>query len=106
MIRKYIGDLFLTTRFYLSLGVCIVLFILSYFINSIIILPKIILSVWTVLILVDYLFLFALNKRPTARRLMADRLSNGDDNKIELQVINNAGYSVSIELIDELPVQF
>lgn len=54
----------------------------------------------------DYLFLFIINKSPVAKRLSADRLSNGDENKIELQVFNRMPFTVIMEIIDELPVQF
>ena len=97
---------FLTIRFYLSFGLCIVLFIVSFFYAPIAELPKICLSVFAVLVLIDYVFLFLISKSPSAKRLMADRLSNGDENKIELQVINRMPFTVTIEIIDELPVQF
>ena len=59
-----------------------------------------------ILIFIDYLFLFIISKNPSAKRLMADRLSNGDENKIEIQVINQMPFTVIMEIIDELPVQF
>jgi uncharacterized protein (DUF58 family) len=105
-VKKYIGNLFLTTRFYLAIGLCIVLFIVSFFYKPLLQLPKTLLAVTTVLILIDYLFLFIVSKSPTAKRLTADRLSNGDENKIELQVINRMPFTVTMEIIDELPVQF
>ena len=37
---------------------------------------------------------------------MAERFSNGDENKITIQVTNSKPYEVSIDLIDEIPVQF
>ena len=58
VIKKYIGDLYLTTRFYLALGLCIVLFIVSFFVPEMFTAVKIILLVVTALILIDYLFLF------------------------------------------------
>ena len=51
-------------------------------------------------------FLFLLSKLPSAKRIIADRLSNGDDNKVEIQVKNNMPFTVYMEIIDELPVQF
>jgi uncharacterized protein (DUF58 family) len=104
--KKYIGNLFLTTRFYLAIGLCIVLFIVSFFYKPLLQIPKTLLAVTTALILIDYLFLFVISKSPAAKRLMADRLSNGDENKIELQVINRMPFTVTMEIIDELPVQF
>jgi uncharacterized protein (DUF58 family) len=106
LTKKYIGNLFLTTRFYLAVGLCIVLFIFSFFYKPLIQIPKTLLAVTTVLIIIDYLFLFVISKSPVAKRLMADRLSNGDENKIELQVINRMPFTVTMEIIDELPVQF
>lgn len=105
-IKKYIGNLFLTTRFYLVLGLCIVVFVGSFFWPAILQLPKILLAVTIALIVIDYLFLFVISKSPSAKRLMADRLSNGDENKIELQVINRMPFTVTMEIIDELPEQF
>jgi uncharacterized protein (DUF58 family) len=105
-IKKYIGNLFLTARFYVVLAVCIVLYIVSFFYLPLMQLPKILSAVFWVLVAIDYLFLFIISKDPSAKRLIADRLSNGDDNKIELQVTNNMPFTVSMEIIDELPVQF
>ena len=61
-IKKYIGDLYLTTRFYLALGLCIVLFIVSFFVPDMFTAVKIILMVITALIFIDYLFLFLFEK--------------------------------------------
>jgi len=67
---------------------------------------KIILLIVTVLIVIDYIFLFVLGKAPAAKRITADRFSNGDENKVELQVKNNMLFTTDMEIIDELPVQF
>jgi uncharacterized protein (DUF58 family) len=87
-------------------GLCIVLYIVSFFYKPLAQFPDIFLAVITALVLIDYLFLFIISKSPSAKRLMADRLSNGDENKIELQVINRMPFTVKMQIIDELPVQF
>jgi len=104
--KKYIGALYLTRRFYFWAGFCVVLFVASFLLPVLFMYTKILFFVFIVLVVVDYLFLFALSKPPTASRLMADRLSNGDENKIEMQVKNNMPFTVRMEIIDELPVQF
>jgi uncharacterized protein (DUF58 family) len=104
--KKYIGNLFLTTRFYLAMAACIVLFILSFFYTPLIQLPKVLFAVFCVLVVIDYIFLFIISKDPGAKRLVADRMSNGDENKVELQVVNNMPFTVTMEIIDELPAQF
>lgn len=67
---------------------------------------KVIFWVFVLLVLADYVFLFLLGKPPAAERLMSDRLSNGDDNKITLKINNRMNFPVKMEIIDELPEQF
>lgn len=98
--------MFLPARFYLALGACILLYIVSFFYKPLNGVPRVVLSVFGVLLLIDYVFLFFLGRAPMAKRLIADRLSNGDENKVELQVVNNMHSTVLIDIIDELPVQF
>ena len=106
IIKKYIGNLFLTNRFYLTLAVCAVLFIVSFFYPPLLLLPQIGCYVIVSLILADYFFLFITGKQPAANRIMADRLSNSDDNRITLQVTNRMPFDLYLEIIDELPEQF
>ena len=105
-IKKYIGALYLSSRFYFAAGLCIVLFITAFFIPEMYDAVVILLLVLIALVITDYLFLFLLSKAPTAKRITADRFSNGDENKVELQIKNNMLFSVDMEIIDELPVQF
>ncbi len=106
LIKKYIGNLYLASGFYLALGLCIVLFTVSFFVPEIFIAANIMLLAVAALIVFDYLFLFVLGKAPSAKRITADRLSNGDENKVELQVKNNMLFTTHMEIIDELPEQF
>ena len=106
IIKNYIGDLFITTRFYLAVGTCIVLFITSFFYAPLFIVAQIIWYVIVVLLLIDYFFLFIKGKTPQVKRVMADRFSNSDENKVTLQVTNTMPYELYMEIIDELPVQF
>ena len=105
-LKKYIGALYLPVRFYLVVGLCIVLFIVSFFIPVMYAFVKIFFFIFIALLFFDYLFLFITGKVPTAKRITADRFSNGDENKVEMQVKNNMLFTVDMEIIDELPVQF
>jgi len=102
---KYIGSLFLTTRFYVAVGFCAALFVVSFYYPPLLIVPKILFFILLFLLLADYLFLFS-GKAPAAKRIMADRFSNSDENKITLQVTNNMRFPVQMDIIDELPEQF
>jgi uncharacterized protein (DUF58 family) len=106
ILKKYIGNLYLTPRLYLALGFCIVSFAVAFFVPVIFAEVKIILLVVIALIVLDYLFLFVLGKAPTAKRVTAGRFSNGDENKVELQVKNNMLFTTHLYIIDELPEQF
>lgn len=106
LIKKYIGALYLTNRFYLCMALCIVLFIVSFFVPVLFAAIKMLLVVFTLLCIFDYVFLFVAGKSPAAKRILADRLSNGDENTIALQVKNNMPFTVDMGIIDELPLQF
>jgi uncharacterized protein (DUF58 family) len=107
MFFKYIHThLFFTLRFFLAMGVCIVLFIISFFRPEVLPVAKACLLILTALTVMDYIFLFFVGKKPVANRRTADRFSNSDDNKVELQIKNEMPFTVDFEIIDELPEQF
>ncbi len=103
---KYIGQLYLTKRLYTAMGIGILWCIVAFFVP--VLFPFVKIGLWLLLILftLDYIFLFLLSKAPFAKRITAERLSNGDDNKIEVQVKNTKSFVVDMEIIDELPEQF
>jgi uncharacterized protein (DUF58 family) len=103
-LKKHIGDLFVTARFYIVVGICITLFIVSFFFPVIAVFPKIVWYVTIALVLIDVVFLF-ISASPLAHRTMSERFSNGDDNKVTLQITNTMAFDVSMEIIDEQPVQ-
>lgn len=105
-LNKYIGDLFLTTRFYVAAGLCISLFLFSFYIPPVFVLAK---NCWYLLLLfigIDYFFLFLMSKAPDAKRITAERYSNGDINKVTVRITNNMRFAVDMEVIDEIPAQF
>ena len=106
IIKKYIGDLFLTNRFYMVMVGCILFFIISFFFPSLGEVPKICFQVFLVLVVLDYFFLFFFGRKPAAKRIISERLSNGDENKIELRIKNEFSFPANIQVIDELPEQF
>jgi uncharacterized protein (DUF58 family) len=85
---------------------CILFFIVSFFFPSLAEIPKICFQVFLVLVVLDYFFLFFFGKKPTAKRIISERLSNGDENKIEIRIKNEFSFPVIIQVIDELPEQF
>ena len=58
------------------------------------------------LCLIDFLLVFTTRKGVTAQRQLPERLSNSDENLIEVYIKNLYSFPVYIQLIDEIPFQF
>ena len=54
----------------------------------------------------DIILMYARTDTMNADRILAERLSNGDENKVIIRITNKYPFAVHILLIDELPVQF
>jgi uncharacterized protein (DUF58 family) len=78
----------------------------AFYIPALGAIPPIIFFVFIIFCIADYIFLFFTNKFPSAKRITAGRLSNGDENKIELIIKNDFSFVVKAVIIDELPQQF
>jgi len=68
--------------------------------------PELSVVVLIVLLLVDYWFLFSPKNPITAQRFLTERLSNGDENNIQISIVSTYRNTVSVEIIDEIPHQF
>jgi uncharacterized protein (DUF58 family) len=109
--KKYTGrgnvlSIFLTTRFYLCIAICIVLFVTAFFVPVLFFIPKTCFYIFLAFVGIDYLFLFILNKAPIAKRITTERYSNGDNNKVTLQITNTMNFDIDMVIIEELPFQF
>jgi uncharacterized protein (DUF58 family) len=103
---KYIKPLFFGKRFYFLLVCIIVSFIISYWASIVFAISEILLIALAILVLLDYLVLFAGKGGLHIKRLHADRFSNGDENKVQISITNNYQFPVTLSIIDELPIQF
>jgi len=83
-----------------------VLFILSYSWTALFRVAQITLLFVIVMVLLDYVLLFSRKRNITIERIMPDRFSNGDLNKVQLTIANRYHFRISIKVIDEIPVQF
>ncbi|HEU4470018.1 MAG TPA: DUF58 domain-containing protein [Flavisolibacter sp.] len=100
------------TSFYLSRPVYVAgftaaaFFMLSYFLPLLFNLALILLLFAGIAVTVDAIFLYSRRKGILSERLLNERLSNGDQNKIIIKLRNRYGYRIQGLLIDELPYQF
>ncbi|HKP31108.1 MAG TPA: DUF58 domain-containing protein, partial [Chitinophagaceae bacterium] len=82
------------------------LFILSYWFTILFQVATIAFLFLAGLVLLDYLVLFTKRNGVEAKRILSDRFSNGDENKVEIQIVNNYPFLILASVVDEVPVQF
>lgn len=99
-------NLYTTNLFYYCIGAIAVLFVLSFFFVWLYPVVWIIAGLFFVLCFTDIFLLFGQKKGITARRELGDKLSNGDENFIQLQVESRYKFTTKITVIDEIPFQF
>lgn len=64
------------------------------------------LGVLLVLLALDIFLLYRSKRGITARRMLADRLSNGDENPMIVEAGSRYSFPVHLEILDEIPPQF
>lgn len=82
------------------------LFILSYNWTALFTVAEITLLFVVAMVMLDYVLLFSRRRSITIERIMPERFSNGDLNKVQLTIANRYHFRISIKVIDEIPVQF
>jgi uncharacterized protein (DUF58 family) len=109
-VKKIFGllysNLFLTSRLFAGLAICVVLFLLGFFFSWLGIIP--VLFFWTLMLLIaiDLLLLYRDSKGVFARRVAPERLSNSDDNQLGIFIENRYPFTIHAGVIDEVPFQF
>ncbi len=59
-----------------------------------------------VLTAVDGLILFINKEGINAQRILPEKLSNGDENSVKVDIRNNYNFNINTKIIDEIPFQF
>ena len=91
---------------YYIAGAASVVFVLSYFQPALFPIAGLILLLLGISIIIDFILIYSKGKGIQATRLVPDRLSIGDVNKVMIRLVNNYGFPVRTSIIDELPDQF
>lgn len=89
----------------MSLMTLAFIFILAFQFPGLIIIGKTLFVVFVAVLIVDVILLFK-QKGIEATRALPEKLSNGDDNPIEIKILNKYNFNVLLNLIDELPFQY
>ncbi|HET9056166.1 MAG TPA: DUF58 domain-containing protein [Chitinophagaceae bacterium] len=104
--NKIFKPFFLKSRFYVAGSLLVFLFVLAFFFPFLFLPSKILFGLFIGLLLADTAFIFLWRQAPSAKRLIAERMSNGDVNLVSVSVTNNYPFVVIAEIIDEIPQQF
>ncbi len=105
-MKRLFKHTFLQNRFFIVLIAIIVGFLVSYMLPDFFGVFKILFFLFMLFFVVDFLLLYASKGEITGKRLVPDKLSNGDENPIAIEVSNGYLFNTSVRIIDELPFQF
>lgn len=97
----YIGN-----RFFIAAIILAGLFIVSFIVGFGFLLSQILFYVWLGTLGADLILLYRVRRGFSATRHVPARLSNGDENKILIELHNHYPFAVSLQVIDEIPFQF
>ncbi|MCS3530931.1 DUF58 domain-containing protein [Chryseobacterium sp. JUb7] len=99
-------NLYINTRFFFALIGVGALYVLAFFFPIFMWIAHIGLIVCFVVVLVDCLLLFNQKDGVLAQRILPEKLSNGDENSVKIDVKNNYRFKINTKIIDEIPFQF
>ena len=99
-------NVYLTSRFFILMGSVIGLFVLSFPVPFFFPLVQTFLVLAFILVAVDLALLFNSSTRVKVRRRLPKVFSMGDENKVSIRLRNRSRIKLTINLIDELPLQF
>src|SRR5436190_7420812 len=97
---------YLNNIVYYIAGAAAGVFVFSYFFPAFFRFGGLILLLLGVSIIIDCMLAYSKRNGISAERVLSDRFSIGDMNKVIIQLKNNYGFPVKASIIDELPMQF
>ena len=99
-------NLYINTRFFFTLIGVGALYVLAFFFPVLMWGAHIILLICFLAAMVDYLLLFNQKNALQAQRILPEKLSNGDENFVKIDIKNNYNFTINTRIIDEIPFQF
>ena len=105
-MKQLFKNLYIQPRFFWAFFSIACLFVLSYFLDNLLGVAKLLFTILLVFTLFDILLLFRNKTGIQATRIVPEKLSNGDENPISITAINRFLFKVKITIIDELPIQW
>lgn len=103
---KLIRSLYLNNRLFLAIGIVVLSFIVSFIVGFGVVVAEILFFILLAIVLTDTLLLYRTRNGIHGNRATPEKLSNGDENEIRLHLENLYPFSVTLNIVDEIPHQF
>jgi uncharacterized protein (DUF58 family) len=103
IVKQLLNAVFFGKWFYRLMTVIIFLFVLSYGIPFLFNMAGLALILLLMTVMLDFWILFANRNPVSVQRLLPERLSNGEENKMQWEIRNNYPFRVRVQLLDEFP---
>ncbi|WP_394749754.1 DUF58 domain-containing protein [Spongiimicrobium salis] len=103
---RFLKSFYIHTAFFRYIGILSATFVLSYWMPVLYPIAWLLSFLLLALFLFDSYVLYAIKEGIKAKRLLPQKLSNSDQNKIHITCTSKYPFKASIVLIDELPIQF
>lgn len=103
---KFIKSLYIHGRFFVYMAIVSLCFLASYWLTALYALAWAMVLTLGILFVVDLILLYRFKNAVEGRRLLPEKFSNSDENEVPITVSNRYPFKISIQVIDELPVQF
>jgi len=105
-LKKGFKQLYINNFFFYLLGGIVATFVLSFFFPVFYNLAWYFLLITVSFLVLDIIILFAAKTGIESTRIVAEKLSNGDENPISVSTRNYYTFAVYAKIIDEIPFQF
>lgn len=99
-------NLYINNRFFFTLFGVGITYVLAFLFPVLIWVAHGLLILFVLAFIVDYLFLFNQKNGIQAQRILPEKLSNGDQNSVKIDLKNNYPFTIKTKVIDEIPFQF
>ncbi|WP_234110783.1 MULTISPECIES: DUF58 domain-containing protein [Chryseobacterium] len=99
-------NLYINNRFFFALFGVGFVYVLSFFFPGFMRIAHGSLILVFIVFIIDFLLLFNEKNAIKAQRILPEKLSNGDENQVKVDLVNNYFFKVKTQIIDEIPFQF
>ncbi|WP_295232261.1 DUF58 domain-containing protein [uncultured Chryseobacterium sp.] len=99
-------NLYINTRFFFALIGVGILYVFAFFFPFLMWVAHTLLLLCFFTAMVEYLLLFNAKNGISAQRILPEKLSNGDENPVKVDIRNNYNFPLNVKVIDEIPFQF